>query len=152
MKKSLSVILSLALLLALAACGGGQEETPFDPAADSETLLESGCFSGEMTGIDLATACALYGIDQSTVSGGAVYGSAGVTGEELAILTFQSAEDAQAALKQLQYRVEDQLEVLSDYAPDAVPRLEGAVVTARGASALLVVADDYGPVETFLGG
>lgn len=154
MKKLLSVILISVLLLTLAACGGGSDskEAPFDPAADASTLLASGCFSEELTEIDLDTACALYGIDRSTVTDGAVYGSTGVTGEELAILVLKDEEAAQTALKMLGYRVEDQTQVLAGYAPDAVAKLKEAVTARRESTVLLVIANDYGPIETFLGG
>lgn len=154
MKKLLSVIVVLALLLSLAACGGesAAKKAPFDPAADAATLLASGCFSEELTEIDLDTACALYGIDRSTVTDGAVYGSTGVTGEELAILVLKDEEAAGTALKMLGYRVEDQAQVLAGYAPDAVAKLEKAVTEQRENTVLLVVANDYGPIDTFLGG
>lgn len=153
MKKYLFVVLTFCLLLPLAACGGGQEqEAPFDPAADAQTLLASGAFSEELTEIDQAIACALYGIDEAAVTASAVYGSTGATAEELALFTLKDEQAAQAALTRLQYRVEDRTEEMAGYLPNEIPKLEDAVVTARGCSVLLAVAGDYGPVTSFLGG
>ncbi len=149
MKKVLSVILSGARALSLPACGGG--ETAFDPAADAKTLLESGAFSEALVEIDQTTACALYGIDEATVTGSAVYGATGCA-EELAVFTFSDEDAAQAGAKQLGYRVEDRKEELADYMPGELPKLEKAVVETRGSSALLVIAADYAAVETFLEG
>ncbi len=144
MKKFPSVIISALLVLSLAACGGGQGEVkPFDPDADAKTLLEAqGVFSASMTAIDTEVACALYGIDETTVTGCAAYGATATSAEELAIFTFDSEDSAQAALKQLGYRIEDRTEELRDYLPDELPKLEGAVTQQRGASVLLLIAQD----------
>lgn len=147
-------MLSAALCLSLTACGG-ESSTPaeiFDPAADVQTLLDSGAFSETLTEIDQETACLLYGIDEATVTGSAVYGSTGATAEEVAIFTFGSEEDTAAAGTALQYRVEDRIEGLADYLPNEIPKLEKAVLEVRGSSVLLVIAADYAPVDAFLKG
>lgn len=151
MKKILSGLLALALCLSLTACGG-TEETPFDPAADAKTLLDSGAFTDGLEEISLDIACTLYGIDESTVSDSAVYGSTGATAEELAIFTFSNHDDAGAALAALQNRVADRKEALAGYQPNEVAKLEKAVTETRGNSVLLVIAADYAPVEAFLKG
>jgi len=150
MKKVLSVILSGALALFLTACGGG--ESAFDPAADAKALLETdGVFSEALTEIDRATACALYGIDEGTVTGSAVYGATGCA-EELAIFTLSDETAAQTAAKQLGYRVEDRKDELENYMPAELPKLDKAVVETRGTSVLLVIAADYSGVDAFLKG
>ncbi|MCI9605600.1 MAG: DUF4358 domain-containing protein [Oscillospiraceae bacterium] len=155
MKKIRFGILSLTLCLSLAACGGGKESSPFDPAADAQTLLAAdGAFTSDLTAVEEATACALYGIDPDTVTGCAVYmGNTGVSLEELAIFTLTDGEAAEAALTALEYRLEDQKESAADYAgylQNELPKLEGAVTRQRGNSVLLVIAADYGPVNDFL--
>lgn len=154
MKRSLSALLLLALCLTLSACGS-REPAPFDPEADSKALLETaGVFTGELEEVDQSTACALYGINESTVTGAKVYmGNTGVSLEELAIFTLTDDDAAQKALTALGYRVEDQREAAAGYAgflQEELPKLDGAVIQQRGASVLLVIAADYGPVEDFL--
>lgn len=148
MKKSLSGVLLFALFLSLTACG--KKQAPFSPAQDAAALMDApGVFSSSLTQIDQATACILYGIDEATVTESAVYGSTSGA-DELAIFTFSSEEAAQAAQTQLQYRLEDRTEELRDYMPNELSKLEGALIQVRGASALLVVASDYGPVNDLL--
>ena len=150
MKKLLLALLSVSLLLSLAACGGKEEEkTPFSPD-DAATLLESGAFSEVLEAIDADIACALYGIDETTVTGAAVYGSTGTTAEELAIFVLAGEESAQAALTALGYRVEDRAAAMASYLPNEVPKLENAILEQRGNTVLLVVASDYSPVDDFL--
>ena len=151
MKKLFSTILSTVLLLSLAACGGGKEAKAFSPD-DAQSLLNSGAFSETLTEIDQTTACRLYGIDETTVTGCAVYGSTGTTAEELAIFTFENEEDTSAAAAALGYRVEDRKDELANYLPDEISKLDEAVVETRGNSALLVIAADYSPVDTYLKG
>lgn len=150
MKKLLFAALTLALILALAACGGKDgEAAPFSPD-DATALLDSGAFSEALESIDRDTACDLYGIDELTVIASAVYGSTGTTAEELAIFTLRDEEAAQAALTALGHRIEDQKADMADYLPDEVPKLEKAILERRGNSVLLVVANDYAPVEELL--
>lgn len=150
MKKFLSPLCAALLCLSLAACGG--KPAPFDPAKDAQTLLDSGAFSEVLIPLDQEVACALYGIDQTTVAACAVYASPGATAEELALFTFSSQEEAQTALTLLGYRVEDRRDELENYLPNELPKLDKAVVQQRETSLLLVVAADYGPVEDFLKG
>ncbi len=159
MKKFLSLLCSAALCLSLASCGGGKADAPapFDPEADAKTLLEAdGVFANPLEEIDQATACALYGIDEATVDSCKVYvGNAGVSLEELAVFTLTGEDAAEDALTFLEYRVEDQKEAAAGYAgylQEELSKLDGAVTERRGNSVLLVVAADYGPVNTFLGG
>lgn len=150
MKKLLCALLGFALLLSLSACGGKEEEVaPFSPN-DATALLESGAFSEVLESIDTDIACALYGIDETTVTEAAVYGSTGTTAEELAIFILTDDEAAQAALTALGYRVEDRKAAMASYLPGEVPKLEKAVLEQRGNSVLLVVASDYDPVNEFL--
>lgn len=148
MKKLLSVLLSGALVLSLAACGG---EKDFDPTAVFHDLMETpGVFTSGLEEVDQATACALYGIDEATVTGSAVYMANATSAEEVAIFTLNSEEAAQAAAKQLGYRVDDRAEELKSYLPDEAPKLEGAMVETRGSSVLLLVCSDYAAAKKVL--
>lgn len=144
MRKFPSVVISVLLALSLAGCGGQEAPRPFDPESDAQALTEAqGVFSAPMTAIDADVACALYGIDEDTVTGCAAYGATTTSAEELALFTFDSEDAAQAAVKLLQTRITDRTEELRDYLPDELPKLEKARVEQRGATALLLVCADY---------
>lgn len=150
MKKFLSVFISILLLSSLAACGGETNTVKDFAVEDAGTLLESGAFTESLTGIDTEVACTRYGVDPATVTSGAVYGSTGATAEELAVLTFDSAAHAEDAKKAVGYWLEDQIEAMASYLPLEVSKLEKTILEVRGASLLLVVANDYSPVDDFL--
>lgn len=133
--------LAAALALVLCACGGGAAE-PFDPASTASALLDSGAFSENLEQLDQDVACMLYGIDESTVTGSAVYGSTGATAEELAVFTLTDEAAAQTAKTALETRVADQKAVLESYQPAEIVKLDAAIVEQRGSSVLMVVAAD----------
>lgn len=148
MKKILIGMVSAVLCLSLSACSqSGKGE--FAPAKDAAALRESGAFATGLTQIDQATACALYGMDEDTVTESAIYGSTS-SAEELAIFTLDSDEAAKAAVTALQYRVEDRMEELEDYMPGEMDKLKDAVIRQEGKSVLLAIAADYGPINDFL--
>ena len=143
MKKLLFILLPGILILTLAACGE-KAPTAFDPANHTQALLDADRVFGEaLEPIDQTTACALYGIDEATVTASAVYMANATSAEEVAIFTLADEEAAQAAAKQLGYRIDDRIEELTDYLPGEVPKLEKAVVETRGNSVLLLVCSDY---------
>lgn len=143
MKKFLSVFLSGALLLSLAACGE-KAPTAFDPVKDVQTLLDTNqVFAETLEAVDQATACALYGIDEATVTASAVYMANATSAEEVAIFTLADEAATQAAATQLGYRIDDRIDELTSYLPGEVPKLEEAVVETRGNSVLLLVCSDY---------
>lgn len=151
MKKFLCVFCSAALCLSLAACGS-EEKAVFDPADAQALLSAEGAFTEALEEIDRDTACALYGIDETTVTSCAVYGSTGATAEELAIFVLTDETAADAARTALSYRVEDRREELADYLPNETTKLDNAILEQRGATVLLVVAADYAPINTYLEG
>lgn len=150
-KKFLCVFCSAALCLSLAACGGEPAAT-FDPADAPALLAAEGAFTETLEEIDRDTACALYGIDETTVTACAVYGSTGATAEELAIFVLTDETAADAARTALGYRVEDRREELADYLPNETVKLDHAIVEQRDTTVLLVVAADYAPINDYLEG
>jgi len=149
MNQLLRGIIPAALALSLTACGAQGPEA-FDPAADAETLLSGGAFTETLTPVEQATACLLYGLDESQVESCAVYCSTGATAEELAIFALKDDEAVQAAQEALEWRLEDRKEELKDYLPEEMPKLDGAVMETRDKTVLLAIANDYAPIEEFL--
>ena len=141
--------LAAAMTLVLCACGGGATE-PFDPASTASALLDSGAFSENLEQLDQDVACMLYGIDESTVTGSAVYGSTGATAEEIAVFTLTDETAAQAAKTALETRVSDQKTALESYLPAEIVKLDAAIIEQRGSSVLMVVAADAEAAQAVL--
>ena len=152
MKKLLRLTLALALMLGLTACGGkGENDAPplYYPG-HVEKIDEAGAFDPDLYDLeelDADTAFMLYklgdyGLAQEDLKECAVLRSAGASCEEAAVLVFTSADKAETAEGALKDYIDGQIAANTDYRPAEIPKLENALISRRGESLLLVVADN----------
>ena len=93
-------------------------------------LLSSDVFEETLTPVDDGIAKKLYSIDNAVSF--QLYIGSGATASELALLEFETEEDAKAALSLAQERVAAQKESFAAYLPGEVKKLEDAVVEQHG--------------------
>ena len=156
-KKLLSLTLALAAVLTLAACRGNEinDAPPLYSVGSVEKLAEAGAFSEELEELAGDTAFALYkladyGLGREDLKDCAVLRSAGATCEECAVLVFTSADKVETAKEALEAYIQSQIEANTDYRPAEIPKLESALIDARGETLLLVVANDQEVVQQYL--
>lgn len=158
MKKMMALLLGLMCAVGLAACGSQEQEsageTPYD-LAQVQAMVDTGAFSEELEELDADTAFMLYkladyGLVREDLTGAAVLRSAGATCEEGAVLIFVDDEKAAKAAEAVGDYLEGQIESNTDYRPDEIPKLEGAVLKVKGPSVLLAVANDAAAVRNTL--
>ena len=151
MKKLLRLIPVLALVLGLAACGGGKNDAPPLYFYGQEAgISEAGAFSAELYDLeelDADVAFMLYrlgghGLEREDLKECTALRSAGATCEEAAVLVFTSAEKAETAVDALGDYIAKQIDENTDYRPAEIPKLENAWISRRGETVLLVVAND----------
>lgn len=151
MKKRLCLTLALALLLGLAACGGGENGAPpLYYSGDVAKIDKAGAFSAELYDLeelDADTAFLLYrlggsGLEREDLKECTALRSAGATCEEAAVLVFTSADGAETAVDALGDYIAGQIDENRDYRPAEIPKLENAWISRRGETVLLVVAND----------
>lgn len=151
MKKRLCLALALALLLGLAACGGGKNDAPpLYSSGHVEKIDEAGAFTAglyDLEELDADTAFMLYrlgdhGLAREDLKECTALRSAGATCEEAAALVFASAEKAGTAMDALNDYIAGQIDENRDYRPAEIPKLENAWISRRGETVLLVVAND----------
>ena len=158
MKKRCNMLLACLACALLTACGagGGAGQQGYDPAL-VQALVQAGAFSEELEELDGDTAFVLYrlaeyGFVREDLADCAVVRSAGATCEEGAVLVLSPA--AQARVQDARQAIEDyvqrQIEDNRDYRPSEIPKLEQAMVSAQGATVLLVVAGDLQVAEAAL--
>ena len=145
MKRILTIVLTVALVL-LPACSAPQdEERKIGLDALAEELLESGIFEEELNPADGEIAEKLYGIGNAVSF--QLYVGSGATASELALLEFEAEEDAAAALSLAQERVDAQTESFAAYLPGEVKKLEDAVIEQHGRYVVVCVSEgDAGPI------
>lgn len=155
MKRRLTLA-AAALCLLLAACGQPDAEAsdgkePYD-GGDVETLLSAGIFSEMPEELDGEIACGLFGIDPSDVSKCTAYLPTSTNAEALALFELSGGADASAVEAACRSWVEDQIESYRDYGPTHVPKLEGAVISVRENTVLLVVGSDPAAAQAAVDG
>ena len=157
MKHSLTKLLCLAaaLCLLLGACSAPADSgsAAFDPEAATQTVLDSGAFSVELTELDAALLYDFsgYGLDSSTLTASKAYSASGFA-EQVSVTVWKDEAAAQAAVDMFKTYLEDMAATYKDYAPAEVPKLENAVLEQRGGSVLLAVANDAGAAKTAVDG
>ena len=150
MKKVLYWTLALALLLGLAACGGGKNDAPpLYSSGHVAKIDESGAFTAglyDLEEVDADTAFWLYrledhGLEREDLKECTALRSTGATCEEAAVLVFTSADKAKTAVDALSDYIAGQINENTDYRPAEIPKLENAWISQRGETVLLVVAN-----------
>ena len=134
----------LLVFLMLAACGGsgGVQALP-ESGELAKSLREAGIFADELEAVDPDIAALLYGL--SAEDGIELYSwlsSSGGTAEEFSLFFCPNDAALAAAKKSAEARLENQKRTYADYAPDEVPKLEGAVVRVRDKVLVVCVAAD----------
>ena len=156
MKKWIVWMAGVLLAVSLAACAGQTDSLAVWSEGHGEDILASGAFSEELEELDLDTAFLLYkledaGLTREELTGGLCRRSAGATCEELALLIFDGEEAAESAAQALQDYLDGQIEANRDYRPAEIPKLEGAWISQRGYTLLMVVADDVDAAKQAVG-
>lgn len=157
MKRILTMLLALGLVLGLTACGGKGDDAPsLYQTSHVEAMVKAGAFSEDLEEVDSDTAFALYrltdyDLTREDLKECAVFRSAGATCEEGAVLVFTGAEKAEKAVDALKDYVAGQIEANADYRPAEIPKLEAAVVDRRGETVLLAVASDLDAAKSAVG-
>lgn len=142
--KFLRVMLAAVLCAAvLVGCGGGSVYT----TDDVDKIAQAGAFSEELEPVDADTAFALYGLadaglDREQLTDCAVLRSAGATCEECAVLVLDSEKTVSTVVSALDAYVQKQIDTNKDYRPEAVSELQGAWISSRGNTVLLVVGSN----------
>ena len=141
MRKRL-LILSVLTLCVLMLCGCG--EKPGFTVDEVDMLLDSGAFDGsDMEELEQDMLVGLYGLEPELVLKGVGYlaSNTSVRADELVLFITGSKEDAMTVEAAANQRMEAQLAMCRTYCPDAVPRLESALVERRSNTVLIAVGD-----------
>ena len=142
MKKYTIIVLTLTLLLSLAACGEKESSRELEASALAGSLLKSGAFSVSLDELPASKAASFYGVDKDSVADALLYHAAGTSKEQIVLIKAVDEAAAGTMLNTLKGLVSQWIEADRDYAPEEVPKLEKAVLRQSGAWVVLVVAND----------
>ena len=135
-------LLTVCLILCLASCGGGKDKA-IDLEALGNDLVASSAFTSDMSQYPLASGAVAgtYRYDPSEVESCVTYANLS-SGEEIFLAKASSADAAKHVSELCQQRISDQKAVLESYVPEAIPRLDSAIVVTKGQNVIFVVAND----------
>ena len=145
MKKTVCFLMAALMLLVGTACEKEPEKEPSFPAeVTTQALLDSGAYSEQLDELDLDIAVMMFWLngDVTEYEGSKVFYSTGATSEIAAVISIRDESKVPEVEQALKTWVESQIEAEKDYRPAEVPKLENAIIEARGFTVLLAVAND----------
>ena len=155
--KIIGLTLCLALSVALTGCGGG------DDSADTEKTIDMAAVVDQMKAVDSdipemtvvtsdtdgadATFSILSDMDYGKIDG-FVYASS-VTGspEEIAIVKVKEKANVGDMMNSLKAHLESRKATFTQYSPEQVSMIDGAIVTYEGNYIVMAVADKSGAMQ-----
>ena len=148
MKKIIGCLLAICMIFLLTACGGGKD-TAVDLNALATELAGSAAFTENIGGyaVDAKLAGPTYGFDAGSVKSCLYYYNS-TSNEELLAVEANDADAAGTVEQCCRSRIEMQKAALAAYNPDAIPRLDSALVVRSGNYVVFVVAQDSGAAKT----
>lgn len=152
MKRIAVCMLTLALVLCLSACGGGGKDVDLNALADD--LTASAAFTQDMSQyeVDASLAAPTYRYDAADATACRYFYNNGGSGEEILLVQAKDAETAGAMEELCRERVELQKASLANYSPDAIPRLDNAILEISGEYVIFVVANDAAAAQAVVDG
>ncbi len=141
--KKLLVVLTVALLLfTLIGCGStNKPETTIDLDGLQQKLEGANLFTDTLSSVSESVLSKVMYLTTDNLESNQVFLGTGCTGEEYGVFKCTSSDAATELVKELNARVESQKAILADYAPDAIPRLNNAIIKQSGSYVVYVVAD-----------
>ena len=140
MRKLTAIIAGIICAAALTACGTQNiASNGTDPAEIAAALNESANFSEELTEVSADVLLRRYGLGSDTVEAAAGYAGTPAVVDEIAVFKTSDVESVSEAANA---RIESQITNYTSYAPDEVPKLNGATVKVIGDCVVVCVSND----------
>lgn len=141
MKKFLSLLLAMAMLCSLAACGGGTKQADLSKVmADMKAKITN----KEMMDYSAEDLMPNYGIDSADVKQFAAYvDSTGIKGDEIIFLEGKDSDAAKRIKEKLDARYKNKENEMKDYLPEEYAVLKKCGVNQNGNYVSMIVSPQY---------
>lgn len=138
MKKFLAVVLLIAMIFTLTACGGKKEAAK---TANLGEVMGKFTFDGEMMSLDAASLLDLYGIKAEDMKQfAATVNTSGIDCDEVVLVEAVNADAAARVKTALDNRYQAKLNETENYLPDEYAVIKTCSVTAEGNYVAMIVA------------
>lgn len=145
MKRIITGIVVILCFIFYSGCSSSNSvEINIDMQALQSKIESAGLFSDTLERItkESVLSSVLF-LTPGNIETSMLYMGSGYTGEEYALFICVSEEAAKQLTEELMTRVDTQKAIYADYAPDAIPRLNNALIKQQGKYVVYVVADKH---------
>lgn len=137
MKKLISIVLLIVLVLTLSACGGKKEAK----SVNLSEVLAKFSFDGEMMALEVTDLLDLYGIAAEDVKQhAATVNTSGIDCDEVVLVEAANADAAKRVKTALDNRYQAKLNETENYLPDEFAVIKTCSVTTNGNYVAMIVA------------
>lgn len=151
MKKRRIVAAALAALMvmSLCSCGGGGSSTALSAQGIVQAAMKHVPFSTTLTEQGADYVQTMLGVENCPDAAAAV--AAGTVADSIIVACADDSDGANAAKEAMQEYLESVIDEFGKYAPDEVGKLDKAILTVYGNTAVLCVSADAATAKTVLG-
>lgn len=136
-----SVCLTLALALGMAACGG-ETTVSIDEEKLAAELQAAVDFKDDMSEVEVSVFYALYNLSEDDVAQAVMISSTGATAEEITVIEAASQNSLETVKKAVEERIQFQRDSFENYVPEELSKLSDPVIAVIGNDVILCVSDD----------
>ncbi len=141
MKKVLTAILTLTMILAFTACGGNAKEA--QSVSEIMTSIKSEIEFPEMAEIDKASLNGYFEIKTEDIEDMAyIIAGGGATADEVLILKMKDSTNINDIKTKVEARKKMQTELFESYSPEEMPKLKSSIVEAKGNYVFFAITND----------
>ena len=142
MKRIVSVLCLMALLVTLCACGSS-DTVSRTPAEIADEIFATQTFQDMLTPLEKDMISDYYWLEDSAIEDAKVYVSGSFsTAEEIAVFKAASKDDVAALEKAIDTRLEDLTLMFESYVPGEMAKISSPVRVTKGTTVVLVLCDD----------
>ena len=142
MKRIVSVLCLMALLVILCACGSS-DTVSRTPAEIADEIFATQTFQDMLTPLEKDMISDYYWLEDSAIEDAKVYVSGSFsTAEEIAVFKAASKDDVAAIEKAIDTRLEDLTLMFESYVPGEMTKISSPVRVTIGTTVVLVLCDD----------
>ena len=149
MKRLMSLVLAIVLVLSLAACGKDAPETKeYNGESLMQALLEQVAFDDTLSSVGDFAGLYFPGLPEGAEV--EMYTGSGYYADEVVMIAAKSAEDQEAIKASVDTHIAQLTSQFKNYIPEEVAKIEDAVIWQGGRHTIVCISDDYATAKKIL--
>lgn len=150
MNKKITLMILVFGLMAALFSGCSEQSENYDLGTLVDEISGTGAFSDILSDVSSEMAENLYGYDEADVTECRLLCSTGATAEEVGLFECRDTAAAARVEEKAEARAQSQKSAYEAYAPAEIPKLDDAVIMAKGRYVFYIVSTDAEKVDKVL--